>query len=111
MAIALLLTVHLGIPLCDLFIKDIARPFARGAGRALGLGVQGSVERFFRGRHARADRKIGHCSCELSDNQRRRFPTTDKWRVQRLLTLFWRAAEKKLWMRMNLARKSRHRVG
>lgn len=67
MAVFLLVTVHLGIPLCNLFIRSVATPLARGAGRALEPGVQGSVERLFRRLHAQADRKL--CAVQQQDQR------------------------------------------
>jgi hypothetical protein len=58
LAITLLVTVNLAIPLCVIFIQQIVLPTARGVGRALEPGIQGSIERYFQLRYARTDRKI-----------------------------------------------------
>jgi hypothetical protein len=57
-AVVLLLAVNLAIPLFSLFIQYVALPGARGVGRALEPGIQGSLDLFFVRRHIKAQGKI-----------------------------------------------------
>ena len=56
--IILLAAVYFGVPLCGLILRHLALPVVRGAGRAIELGIEGSIERFFARRHAQADQNL-----------------------------------------------------
>lgn len=72
MAIFLLVTVHLAIPLCNLLVRNIATPITRGAARALEPGIEGVVERFFLRCEVRANRRLSAIQSHYQPKQPKR---------------------------------------